>query len=367
MLQFREQAVDARGIGLRAPWAGLRLSNTGVLQQEQSVHHAVKSPRRKQRRFAQFQQSLSESEQHSRQIPAVHTGDIKRQQWFKGAGVVPVVKMPVITLHFFQSGHRVADSLGRDACGQIAKVAGGKIGQKCAADVRRRGAVRGGDGRILLIVVRRQPVILRDNEGFKEPPGLAGRAPQQFLLLNRELRPLLHQRPTQPPCDKRRYQPERQERRCQRQRLRTQPLQDGQDHAPPAAGPPASCGRNRRWRCWRTAALRFRWRFPTPEGPPMREHQVRTTASVRCASSRIHHHVIRQKQQRECRPKCDLAHVIERQAAVPHVFAQVSSRSLPGGAAVPRPMPGWPASAESSAPPASRGPAGPRRSTRSGA
>ena len=52
---------------------------------------------------------------------------------------------------------------------------GGQIRQQRKSHVRRRRAMRDNGGRVLLIVIRRQPIVLRADEGLEEGPGFSGK------------------------------------------------------------------------------------------------------------------------------------------------------------------------------------------------
>ena len=97
--------------------------------------------------------------------------------------IVPVVEVPTVP---FQGLHRVEgicrafDELpGR----QIAEVVGGQVREQRQSHIRRRRAMRDSRNRMLLIVIRRKPMIVRTDEGLEERPGLSGQVLKKDRLV----------------------------------------------------------------------------------------------------------------------------------------------------------------------------------------
>src|SRR2546425_12741950 len=87
----------------------------------------------------------------------------------------------------FQSLHRAEcicrplDGLIR---GNVAEVGCGQIGEQPQAHIRRRGAMTDDKSRMLLNIIRRQPMIFRAHERFKECPSLTGKLLKETNLIN---------------------------------------------------------------------------------------------------------------------------------------------------------------------------------------
>ena len=81
-----------------------------------------------------------------------------------------------MTLMTCQAGHgreRICGAFNEGPGRNIAKIVGGQIGKQCQPHVGWRGAVRNHIKRLLLIIVRRQPMIFWTDEGFEKRPGLS--------------------------------------------------------------------------------------------------------------------------------------------------------------------------------------------------
>ena len=135
----------------------------------------------------------------------------------------------------------------------VAEVVRGQIREQRQSHVGRRGAMRDRGDRMLLIVVRRQPVVFRADEGFEERPGLARNLPEKKDLIGRQPRFAARERPADPPGDRGGGKPEEQYRPGHRQRGRLRCRQidrrgrgdDGRDPHRPAGGEEAPCGSSR--------------------------------------------------------------------------------------------------------------------------
>src|SRR3990172_353375 len=76
---------------------------------------------------------------------------------------------------------------------------------------------------MLLIVIRRQPMIFRADEGLEKRPGLSGKLPEKKGLVSRQPCSAASERSADPPRDNRGKKPEAQygPGRCERRRPRT--------------------------------------------------------------------------------------------------------------------------------------------------
>ena len=151
----------------------------------------------------------------TRQIAAVHAGDIRRIQRPQGPGFVPIIEMPAVTFQSLQGGEGVPRAAHQAGAGKITEIHGGQVRQQRDSNIRRRRP--GSDRRVgnLLEIVRRQPVLAGGHEGFKEMPGLPRRAPQKPPLRRGQIRRRGFNRAADPPSERRRGQPQRQDRRRQ--------------------------------------------------------------------------------------------------------------------------------------------------------
>src|SRR5215471_11406919 len=65
------------------------------------VTQPLENLRRKNLLIRQIAETRSQSEQMAHEVAAVHTRHITREEWFKCAGVIPIVKMSVMPLQAF--------------------------------------------------------------------------------------------------------------------------------------------------------------------------------------------------------------------------------------------------------------------------
>ena len=157
---------------------------------------------------AQSPQSRSQSEEVSGQVATVHAGDVERIEAFKGPGVVPVIEMPAIALQPLHRAKGILGAFDQTAHRQITKVPGRQIGQQGEAHIGGRGARGDHWDRHLLVIVRRQPVFLRGDEGIKKVPGPAGGASQKDELLIGQIGSPGFNRLADPPRNPRSRRPE---------------------------------------------------------------------------------------------------------------------------------------------------------------
>ena len=107
-------------------------------------------------------------------VAAIDGGDVERWQRLEGSGVVPIIEMAAVTLHFIQRREGAAGSADEVRGGDKSKIVSGQVRQKRHTDVGGRGAMGRSLGRIFLEIVWRQIVIDGADEGFEESPGSAG-------------------------------------------------------------------------------------------------------------------------------------------------------------------------------------------------
>ena len=143
----------------------------------------------------------------TREVPAVHRRNVGGVQRFQRLRVVPVVEVAAVPfhgLHRAQCTRRALDELsGRN----VTEVVRGQIREQRQPHVGRRRAVRHHGTAILLIVIRRQPMIFRADEGLEERPGLARKLAQEEGLVGRQPGFTAGERPADPPGDGGRDQP----------------------------------------------------------------------------------------------------------------------------------------------------------------
>ena len=108
------------------------------------------------------------------EITAIHRRNIERDQWFQRLRVVPVVEVSLVPFQGFHSPERVRRTFDEVSGRKIAEVVGGQIRQQGQSHVGGRGAMRNDGNGMLLIIIRRQPMVSRSNECLKESPGFPG-------------------------------------------------------------------------------------------------------------------------------------------------------------------------------------------------
>ena len=205
LIEFFELTFDlAQHVGVdQRPAAAA----SDVQQHAQRIAQAAEHPGRQDQRLAQFLAAAAEHPQVRGQVAAVDHRNITGQQRRERPRVVPVVEMPPVTFHArqrFEGPLRAREKLRGRA---VTEIVGRQIGEQRHADVRRTGARRDHQIRILLDVVRRQPMVFRRDELLEIPPRLSRQFFEKAMLMLRQSRRGLANRPTQPPGNQRRSQP----------------------------------------------------------------------------------------------------------------------------------------------------------------
>ncbi len=108
------------------------------------------------------------------EIAAVDTRQIERQKRFQSASVIPIVEVTAVSFQLVERIQCVGEALEQLLGGDIAKVPRSYRCEHAEADVGRRGACCEDFARILLEIIRRQPVIFVVEEGFEKAPRLTG-------------------------------------------------------------------------------------------------------------------------------------------------------------------------------------------------
>ena len=153
-----------------------------------------------------------------REVAAVHRRNVGRNERRKRLRVVPVIEVatiPLQRLHRAQCVRRAQNELsGR----KIPKVMRRQVGEQRQPHIGRRRATRDRDRRLLLHVVRWQPVVVRTHIHFEIRPRAACKLAQEMHLLERQLRAAPHERAAHPPGDCGRGRPKQQDGAGDRQR-----------------------------------------------------------------------------------------------------------------------------------------------------
>ena len=167
-------------------------------------------------------------------VAAVHRRDIERRQRRARLRVVPVVEMALVPLELRHRVERIGRTQDELARRNVAEVVGGEIREQREAHVRRRRAMRDDRDRMLLIVVGRQPPVVRTDERLEERPGPSRERAQEGHLPGGQSRFAPRERAAHPPCDAGRDEPQQEDRRrhgqCRRNRCRQQDRRRGGDH-----------------------------------------------------------------------------------------------------------------------------------------
>ncbi len=154
------------------------------------------------------------------QIAAVHRRDVSRVQRAQGLRVVPVVKVAAMAFQAGHAGQAVGGAFEQLPGRDVAEIVRRQIGQQRQPHIGRRGAMRQRGGAVFLVIVRRQPVVIRADESLEISPGLARDAAKIVRLFGAQARHAARQRQAEPPGDGGGEQPEQQNRPGQRQRGR---------------------------------------------------------------------------------------------------------------------------------------------------
>ncbi len=112
---------------------------------------------------------------------------------------------PAQTLHRIE---RRAAALQCFPAQDVAEVIGRKVGEQRHSDVGWRSALRGALDRVLLMIVRRQPILIGSDESIEEAPRPARECTQEQRFVAFELGDGLFRRPVQPLNEQRQRQPQ---------------------------------------------------------------------------------------------------------------------------------------------------------------
>ena len=222
MPQLGGEALELFELGgaLRQQRFGLSLTPSHLEQHFDRVGQSGDPLGRSDGLVQNFRQAGLERDQMADEIPAVDGGNISLPERGQCPRVVPVQQVTLIALQLFQGakgGRGAGDQLaGRD----VTEIVGGQIRQQREADVRRRGAMGDHSHRMLLIIVGRQPIVVRADKGLEESPGPPGQPVQKNRLGHREPHFAALQRNADQPGDRRREKPKRDQRAGNDHRLR---------------------------------------------------------------------------------------------------------------------------------------------------
>ena len=167
-----------------------------------------------------LEQALPQRQQVAREVSAVHRRDVEGQQRLQGLRVVPVVEvtsMPRQGIHRAQRILRALDELPRR---KVSEVVGGQVREERKPHVGRRRAMGDRGDAVFLVVVRRQPMVFRADEGLEERPGPPRKLPEKEDLVRRKGRPAASERAADPPGDGGGGEPQGQDGPGRRQRGR---------------------------------------------------------------------------------------------------------------------------------------------------
>src|SRR3990170_6391354 len=144
----------------------------------------------------------------SSKIPTVHRRNVGGEQWFQRLRVVPVVEVAPVPFQSFHCVECIRRAFDELSCRNVAKVVSGQICEQGKSHVSRRRAMCDPGNGMLLIVIRRQPMIFRACERFEERPGLSGNLTEKAGLFVRQLCYTASERPADPPDDGRGGKPD---------------------------------------------------------------------------------------------------------------------------------------------------------------
>src|SRR5262249_47952337 len=133
-------------------------------------------------------EAVAERQKTAEQIATIHGRNVSRLKRPQCAGIVPVVEMPMKPIQLVEGEKRLFQAVQESRQTQIAEMGGGKAGQKIQADIGGRRTVSYLILGVLLIIVRRQPVVLLADKGFEEVPGLAGEPLELAMVLASQVR-----------------------------------------------------------------------------------------------------------------------------------------------------------------------------------
>ena len=132
------------------------------------------------------EQTRPQCQQMACEVPAVHRRNVEGRQWFQRLRVVPVVEVALVSFQAFHGVECLRRAFDELSGRNVAEVVSGQIRQQRKAHVGRRRAMCDHGNGMLLIVIRRQPMIFRADEGLEERPGFPGKLPQKEGLIRRQ-------------------------------------------------------------------------------------------------------------------------------------------------------------------------------------
>src|SRR5512141_340159 len=133
--------------------------------------------------FRKFEQALPQRQQVAREVSAVHRRDVERQEGFQGLRVVPVVEMTSMPRQGLHRAQRIIRALDELPLRKVSEVVGGHVREEREPHVGRRRAMGDRAYAVFLVVVRRQPMVFRADEGFEERPGFPRKLPEKEELV----------------------------------------------------------------------------------------------------------------------------------------------------------------------------------------
>ena len=155
-------------------------------------------------------QARAQCQQVSSKVPAVHRRDVQRRQRLQGLRVIPVVEVAFVTFQSFHGPDCLRCAVEHLADGYVAEVVCGQVCKERKAHVGGRCAMCNRGRAILLVTVRRQPVVLFGHECLEKCPGLPGDLPQENGLISAQNSFRAGEGTAHPPGDGRRGKPEAQ-------------------------------------------------------------------------------------------------------------------------------------------------------------
>src|SRR5262249_24369851 len=161
--------------------------------------------------------SLLQRNQACQQVAAVHRRDVGRLQWLQRVGQVPVVEVPVKALQLVERVEGFFEPIEQCSQAEIAEIVGRERREKGQPHVRRGRAVSDLSFGVLLIVVRRQPVVLGRHESLEKGPRLTGQAAKVYAFVSRQSQLASPRGSTDQESHERRGEPRQQKRGRRRQ------------------------------------------------------------------------------------------------------------------------------------------------------
>src|ERR1019366_4884610 len=116
------------------------------------------------------------------EVSAINHRNVHRYERPERTRVVPVVEVTAMPLHFFRRPERFLSSVQQASDGTVTEVVRGQIRQQRHSDIGRARSCCNGPRRMLLEIVRWEPIFLLGDERFEIPPGPAADLPQESAL-----------------------------------------------------------------------------------------------------------------------------------------------------------------------------------------